>query len=474
MLDFRQAVIASLSTVLVACGGGGGGGGSPAPVAAPPPPDPAPPSVEPALFSLSRDSATLFQIDPETGASLESMAVTLSGQTLDGGRGLTADSESGQLFGAFQLVGGGSRLIASIDPGTGIATQVSTQAGRAAALAFDNDGTLYTGEAANTGANFANRLFVIDTVSGDRTEFMPIANSEAGIALALNPIDGQIYHLSGSLVFGTDTTTPVFERIDTAAMTRVEIPVSGDDIGHVRAMTFNEDGNFLVVSTFDQFGPSLTSGRYFQLTTDGVATELGSMDHISKGIAFIPPVSAPVSFSDVQVDHWAHPSVEKLSTASLATACDDGNYCPDTFVSRAELAMFLEYVVHGTDYVPPEANGNLFDDVGVDGLAVDFIEHLYLDGIVSGCGGSRYCPDDRVTNGQIAELVLKAKHGAGYLPLSPVGIFYDVDLSHPAAGWVEQLSAEEIYSGCGGGNYCPDDLVTRAQLAVIVAVALRL
>jgi hypothetical protein len=182
-------------------------------------------------------------------------------------------------------------LLTSIEPISGMATQIGGgQVGRAAALVFDNSGTLYSGESANTGAGFANKLYVLDTFTAQRTEFMPIANSEGGIALALNPLDGQIYHLSGSIIFGDNVGTPVFEKIDTTSMTRTAIPLSGADVGHVRAMTFGPDGNFLVVATYDQYGPNQSSGRFFLLTPDGVATLLGSMNHISKGVAFKPPV----------------------------------------------------------------------------------------------------------------------------------------------------------------------------------------
>jgi DNA-binding beta-propeller fold protein YncE len=182
-------------------------------------------------------------------------------------------------------------LLTSIEPIAGMATQIGVgQVGRVGALVFDNSGTLYSGESANTGAGFANRLYVLDTVTGERTEFMQIANSEGGIALALNPLDGQIYHLSGNIVFGDDVGTPVFEKIDTTSMTRTAIPLSGVDMGHVRAMSFGPDGNFLVVATYDQYGPNQLSGRFFRLTPDGVATLLGSMNHISKGVAFKPPV----------------------------------------------------------------------------------------------------------------------------------------------------------------------------------------
>ena len=35
------------------------------------------------------------------------------------------------------------------------------------------------------------------------------------------------------------------------------------------------------------------------------------------------------------------------------------------------------------------------------------------------------------------------------------GDFLDVPTDHWAAPWIEQLAAEGITSGCGGGNYCP-------------------
>ena len=34
--------------------------------------------------------------------------------------------------------------------------------------------------------------------------------------------------------------------------------------------------------------------------------------------------------------------------------------------------------------------------------------------------------------------------------------------------WIEQLSIEGTTAGCGGGNYCPDQPVTRAQMAVFL------
>ena len=277
--------VMGLTIFCVACGGGGGGGSASSP--------PPPPSAGPNPFSLSRDSAILYTIDRASGGSLSNVAITLPGEMIEGGRGLATNPVTEELFAVLSVQDPVDirRLLTSIEPISGMATQIGGgQVGRAAALVFDNFGTLYSGESANTGAGFANKLYVLDTFTGQRTEFMSIANSEGGIALALNPLDGQIYHLSGNIIFGDNVGTPVFEKIDTTTMMRTAIPLSGVDMGHVRAMSFGPDGNFLVVATYDQYGPNQSSGRFFRLTPDGVATLLGSMNHISKGVAFKPPV----------------------------------------------------------------------------------------------------------------------------------------------------------------------------------------
>jgi hypothetical protein len=68
----------------------------------------------------------------------------------------------------------------------------------------------------------------------------------------------------------------------------------------------------------------------------------------------------------------------------------------------------------------------------------------------------------------MAVFLLRAKFGAAYVPPPPTGVFNDVPVGAFADRWIEQLAAEGITSGCGGGNYCPGDPVTRAQMAVFL------
>ena len=132
------------------------------------------------------------------------------------------------------------------------------------------------------------------------------------------------------------------------------------------------------------------------------------------------------------------------------------------------MAVFLERGMNGSNYSPPAATGNVFLDVGASDFAASFIEQLAADGITSGCGNNNYCPNATVTRDQMAVFLLRAKYGSSYLPPAATGVFGDVDLSYWAVSWIEQLAAEGITSGCGGGNYCPGAPITRDQMAVFL------
>ena len=83
-----------------------------------------------------------------------------------------------------------------------------------------------------------------------------------------------------------------------------------------------------------------------------------------------------------------------------------------------------------------------------------------------------YCPNGVVTRAQMAVFLLRAEHGGDYPPPAVAhSQFNDIPDDFWAKDWVEQLVAEGITSGCGNGNYCPNGAVTRAQMAVFLVRA---
>jgi uncharacterized delta-60 repeat protein len=205
-----------------------------------------------------------------------------------------------------------------------------------------------------------------------------------------------------------------------------------------------------------------------QILILGKTTAADQMYVARLGSEFVPQ---PV-FADVSFGYWASSWIERLYSAGITSGCAVSPsvlYCPEGTVTRAQMAVFLLRGEHGSSYAPPAATGSLFADVPLSNGFAKWIEQLSAEGITSGCGGGNYCPDNPVTRGQMAVFLLRGEHGTGYTPPAASGtLFTDVPASNGFAAWIEQLSNEGITGGCGGGNYCPDAPVTRAQMAVFL------
>ncbi|TET84634.1 MAG: FAD-dependent oxidoreductase [Anaerolineales bacterium] len=183
-------------------------------------------------------------------------------------------------------------------------------------------------------------------------------------------------------------------------------------------------------------------------------------------------VTVDPAFWDVPVDHWTAAWIEQLARDKITIGCGDKMYCPDSYIFRAQMAIFLERMLHGSDYAPPPAVG-LFEDVP-DNWVADWVEALFADGITLGCSidPPRYCPNARVTRAEMAIFLGRAIRGTSYVPPAPIGRFDDVPIDYWAAAWIEQLARDGITLGCSATKFCPTKLVTRAQMAVFLERAM--
>ncbi|HRS16973.1 MAG TPA: DNRLRE domain-containing protein [Thermoanaerobaculaceae bacterium] len=191
-------------------------------------------------------------------------------------------------------------------------------------------------------------------------------------------------------------------------------------------------------------------------------------------------VSAAV-FADVPEGHPFQVFVERLYELGVTAGCatDPLRYCPDDPVTRAQMSVFLLRARYGPSYTPPPASGAVFVDVPVSNPFAPWVERLAAEGITAGCGVDppRFCPDDPVTRAQMSVFLLRARYGSGYdAPPTAMATFADVPATDPFFRWVEQLARERITAGCevDPPRFCPDQPVTRGQMAVFLGVAFQL
>ncbi len=129
------------------------------------------------------------------------------------------------------------------------------------------------------------------------------------------------------------------------------------------------------------------------------------------GSSYVPPAATGTIFTDVPAGSFAADWIEDLFNQGIAAGCQaaPAMFCPSAPVTRAQMAVFLLKMEHGSAYAPPACAG-VFADVEcapTPAFAVDWIEQLSTEGITGGCGGGNYCPDSPNTRGQMAVFIVK-------------------------------------------------------------------
>jgi hypothetical protein len=111
----------------------------------------------------------------------------------------------------------------------------------------------------------------------------------------------------------------------------------------------------------------------------------------------------------------------------------------------------------------------------------DWVNRLFNAHITSGCRTDTiplpgdvqdmtfqyYCPEDSVTRAQMAVFLERGIHGSSFVPPNVPPSFGDT-VGHWAEDWIEALYQGGITSGCSASGYCPEGLTTRAEMAVFL------
>jgi hypothetical protein len=264
-------------------------------------------------------------------------------------------------------------------------------------------------------------------------------------------------------------TSEISQRIVWSLNNPTSGPPEGGTAITIKGMLF-EDG-----ATVNIGGAAATSVDVVDsatITAVSPALSAGTVNPVSvtnpSGILGTLPNGWIANFADVPNGHQFYFHVTKLVANGITAGCAiPGNYCPLNSVTRAQMAVFLLKSKNGQCFLPPACTG-VFPDVPCTNPFAPWIEELFEDGITGGCGNGNYCPNNPVRRDQMAAFLLKALHGSSFVPPPCNGDFGDVACPSLFADWIEQLAAEAITGGCGGGNYCPLNPVRRDQMAAFL------
>ena len=172
--------------------------------------------------------------------------------------------------------------------------------------------------------------------------------------------------------------------------------------------------------------------------------------------------------------HIFEGAIEAIAAEGITKGCNpptNDRFCPNDKVTRGEMAVFL---VRAMGYFD-NGGGNLFIDD--DGLFYEnSADRLKTAKVTLGCNppvNDKYCGERNVTRGEMAALLVRAK---GYTDDGGGNLFTDDD-GHLFENAIDKLGTAKVTVGCNpptNDKFCPDDHVTRGQMAAFLTRALGL
>jgi hypothetical protein len=204
--------------------------------------------------------------------------------------------------------------------------------------------------------------------------------------------------------------------------------------------------------------------------SDGSLTDQATVTVTVTDVAETPPLK-PVRFVDDD-DSIFEADIEWIAARGITRGCNppkNDRYCPDSYVTRGQMAAFLVRAMGYTD----DGGGNLFVDDN-DSIFEGDIDRLGTAGVTKGCNpptNNRYCPNGKVTRGQMAAFLVRAM---GYTDNGGGNLFVD-DNDSIFEGDIDRLGTAGVTKGCNppaNTKFCPNNHVTRGQMAAFLHRAL--
>ena len=175
-------------------------------------------------------------------------------------------------------------------------------------------------------------------------------------------------------------------------------------------------------------------------------------------------------FSDLDAAGVHNAAVLELATDGVMarTGCGSGKLCPNEPIQRWEMAVWLVRALDGGD--PRRVSRSRFEDVDRWQWWARHAERMAQLGVTRGCSAEplRYCPDDPVTRAQMASFLVRAYQLGRATPAG----FDDTGGSVHEVD-IDALFAARITVGCSTEplRYCPRLPTTRGEMATFITRA---
>lgn len=169
-----------------------------------------------------------------------------------------------------------------------------------------------------------------------------------------------------------------------------------------------------------------------------------------------------IGFEDVYVDAYYFVPVLWAEVYGITAGTDETHFSPKMACSRAQTVTFLWRAAGCPE---PTGSKNPFPDVSANSYYAKAVQWAYENGIVSGRGNGKFCPNDTVTRAEFVTFLWRAVGEPtpdDWNPFVdvPAGKFYT-----DAVLWAAQYG---ITAGVDDTHFAPNSPCTRAQVVTFL------
>ena len=161
-----------------------------------------------------------------------------------------------------------------------------------------------------------------------------------------------------------------------------------------------------------------------------------------------------------------------LSTWKITNGCTTSTFCNTEWLTRGQVAALIIRSIYGDKFTYPQTP--YFSDIPANHPFFSYIQKMRETGITTGCTDTVYCPDVPVTRRQAAVFIIRGKLSGLFgqtfsFPSTPY--FTDVPATDTTFPFIQKFRELGITRGCAANAFCPDQIITREQAAVLLVRA---
>ncbi|MFN7936038.1 MAG: SBBP repeat-containing protein [Bryobacteraceae bacterium] len=172
-------------------------------------------------------------------------------------------------------------------------------------------------------------------------------------------------------------------------------------------------------------------------TNTAVNPRSGLLTIAKQGVYVLQPAAVPQSaFVDVSPAYLFNDYISLMKLGNVADFCngDPAQFCPENATTRATMALYIIRALYGGDTFTFRAQP-YFTDVPSTHPQFPHIQKMRELGYTAGCTATTYCPNDNVTRGQMAAFIVRTK----------LQRRYDQTITFPAIPFFTDVLSTDIF-----------------------------